>query len=125
MAPKSAAALFLLAAMIAGLAPPLQAQLDPRFVFSFVSQVDEVCSGDDAMRSCAIELVSSGDATILPDCCRALQMKAVTSAEGKRCACGFGNVAATLGVDVDQSCQAASNGDVAGGPSSKLSELCR
>ncbi|RCV39421.1 hypothetical protein SETIT_8G223100v2 [Setaria italica] len=111
MAPKSAAALVLLAAaMIAGLAPTLQAQLD--------SSTERSAS----CPCCAHELVVSEGATISPDCCRELLRRA---GEDKRCACGFGNVAAALGVDVDQRCEAASNGDVADGPSSKLSELCR
>ncbi|RCV39406.1 hypothetical protein SETIT_8G222100v2 [Setaria italica] len=124
MAPKSAAALVLLAAMIAGLAPPLQAQIHAPAVTSFLLLVDAfLCSSDDAMKSCARQLVASGGAKIPPDCCRAI-LKAVTSGEGKRCACGFGVAVATkLRVDVDRRCQAASNGSVAGGPS-KLMELC-
>ncbi|RCV39405.1 hypothetical protein SETIT_8G222000v2 [Setaria italica] len=99
MAPKSAAALVLLAAMIAGLAPPLQAQTGDSFMDGFLSVVNDVCSGDALL-------------------------KAVTSGESKRCACGFRKLAAErLGFDVDRFCQAASNGRVAIGPS-KLKEFC-
>ncbi|TKW02249.1 hypothetical protein SEVIR_8G233800v4 [Setaria viridis] len=119
MAPKSAAALVLLAAaMIAGLAPTLQAQLDPRTVGCFFTLVDVKCSRDGPMRSCARRVASNGG-RIPPDCCNALLARAATSGEAKQCACGFGNAAAAVGVDVDQMCQQA------GGPSSKLSELCR
>nr|TKW31459.1 hypothetical protein SEVIR_2G107900v2 [Setaria viridis] len=115
MAPKSAAALVLLAAMIAGLAPPLQAQIDV-----FLSVVDSVCSGDGAMNSCARQLVPSEGATIPPYCCSALLNAAITSGGGTWCACGFRKMAAAfLGVDVDRRCQAANNGRVA-----KLKDFC-
>jgi hypothetical protein len=113
MAPKSAAAVFLLAAMIAGLAPPLQAQLDKKAADRFLSLVDNAaCSGDDAMKRCARQLVKSGGATIPLDCCRALLNKILND---RSCACGFGEAAAdVLRVDVDKKCQTASNGGSAG-----------
>ncbi|RCV39422.1 hypothetical protein SETIT_8G223200v2 [Setaria italica] len=99
MAPKSAAALVLLAAMIAGLAPPLQAQLDARAVNSFFILVDQVlCPRDNVMKSCARQIASRG-ATI------PTAILNPVSGEGTRCACGLGNVAAALGFDVFRRCQ--------------------
>ncbi|RCV39425.1 hypothetical protein SETIT_8G223500v2 [Setaria italica] len=123
MAPNSTAALVLLAAIIAGLAPPLQAQIDASIVGTFSTLVDQLCPGDDAMKSCVGQLVASGDATNPTDCCGAL-LKVVTSGEDTGCACRFWAAAFNmLGVDVGQRCQTASNGGVPGGPS-KLMEFC-
>ncbi|TKW02248.1 hypothetical protein SEVIR_8G233700v4 [Setaria viridis] len=121
MAPKSAAALVRLAAMIASLAaPPLQAQrLDAMILFV----VNKVCPGDDVMRTCALVVFGSVGTIIPPDCCGAL-LEAVTSGKGKRCACGLGKVTdGIMGVDVFRRCQAANNAGAAGGPSN-MKELC-
>jgi hypothetical protein len=127
MAPKSAAALVLLAAaMIAGLAPPLQAQVDIDDADRFVSRVDRLCFGAQGIQSCARQLVESGGATIPLDCCRALVRKfSAPSIESKWCACGFVQAATNdLRVAVDQRCQQATNdGGVAGGVL-KLEKFC-
>ncbi|RCV39397.1 hypothetical protein SETIT_8G221200v2 [Setaria italica] len=70
MAPKSAAALVLLA-------PPLQAQE------LLYLMVDRVCPGDRTMRRCTRGIVAH--ATVDPYCCRALR-KAVTSGKGTQIA---------------------------------------